>query len=267
MLLSFLCYVASGVVTGILAGLLGLGGGIVIVPMLNFIFEWQGFSPDQVQHLSVGTSFAVIAFTSFSSFRAHNRMGGVDWQIWRRISPGIIFGTLFGSWIAAGLSTAFLRGFFACFLTVVGIQMLLAKKPNPSRELPGKVGMAGVGTGIGLISSFVGIGGGTMSVPFMTWCNVPIRKAVGTSAAIGFPIAIAGTVGYIFNGGGLPELPPWSLGFVYVPALIGLASASMLTAPFGARIAHSLPVDKLKQYFGIFVCIMAVRMFWTAFLR
>lgn len=263
MVAAFLAYLAGGAVAGVLAGLLGVGGGVIIVPMLNMILSWQGMDPEQVQHLSVGTSFAAIAFTSISSTRAHNARGAVRWDIWRSVAPSIIVGTLFGSWVAAGLSSTFLRVFFACFLTVVGIQMLLAAKPKPSRELPGRLGLAGAGAGIGLISSFVGIGGGTMSVPGMTWCNVPMRMAVGTSAAIGFPIAVAGAVGYIWNGWGAPDLPAWSLGFVYLPALVGIMAASVSTVPLGARLAHRLPVDKLKRFFGMFVCLMAVRMFWA----
>ncbi len=261
----FLLYLAGGAIVGVLAGLLGVGGGIVIVPMLNLIFPWAGMSPDQVQHLSVGTSFAAIVFTSISSVRAHNARGGVRWDIWRGVTPAIVAATLFGSWVAAGLSTTFLRVFFACFLTVVGIQMLLAAKPRPSRELPGKLGLAGAGAGIGLISSFVGIGGGTMSVPCMTWCNVPMRVAVGTSAAIGFPIALTGALGYIWNGWGSPDLPEWALGFVYLPGLVGIVAGSVLTVPLGASLAHRLQVNKLKRFFGLFVCVMAARMFWTVF--
>ena len=265
MLITILLYLASGAATGVLAGLLGVGGGIIIVPMLNVLFSWQGMDPEQIQHLSVGTSFAAIVFTSVSSFRAHSKRGAVRWDIWRQVSPGIVGGTLLGAWVAAGLSTAFLRAFFACFLLFVGTQMLMAMKPQASRNLPGASGMAAVGGGIGLISSFVGIGGGTMSVPFMTWCNVPMRIAVGTSAAIGFPIAVAGAVGYIWNGWGASGLPHWSIGFVYLPALAGLVIASMLTAPLGVRLAHRLPVDKLKRFFGLFVYIMAARMFWALF--
>ncbi|MEG2139945.1 MAG: sulfite exporter TauE/SafE family protein [Bilophila sp.] len=263
MLTSLAVYLIGGAVTGILAGLLGVGGGIVIVPLLNVLFAWQGFPADQIQHLSLGTSMAAIIFTSISSFMAHNRRGAVCWSIWRAVTPGILVGTFGGTWIAAGLSTGFLRGFFACFLVIVGTQMLLNMKPKPGRELPGGPQLAGVGGGIGLLSSFVGIGGGTISVPFMSWCNVPIHVAVGTSAAIGLPIALAGAAGYILNGWGVVGLPAGSLGFVYLPALAGLVAASMLTAPLGVRLGHSLPVAKLKRIFGIFIYIMAARMIWT----
>lgn len=262
-MLAFFLYLIGGAGIGILAGLLGVGGGIVIVPLLNAMYAWQGFPADQIQHLSLGTSMAAIIFTSISSFRAHNKRGAVRWDIWKTITPGILIGTFGGTWVAAGLSTHFLRAFFACFLVVVGTQMLLNIKPKASRDLPGHAGMVGVGGLIGLISSFVGIGGGTMSVPFMTWCNVPIRIAVGTSAAIGLPIAIAGTAGYLINGWSVSGLPSGCLGYIYLPALVALVISSMLTAPLGVRLAHSLPVDKLKRFFGIFIYIMAARMLWT----
>ena len=262
MLSSLLLYLASVAVTGIIAGLLGVGGGIVIVPMLGMLFAWQQFPPDQIQHMALGTSFGAIIFTSISSFMAHNRRGAVRWDIWKGVTPGILIGTFGGSWIAAGLSTGTLKGFFACFLVVVGLRMLLNSKPRPGRELPGRAGLWGVGGLIGLISSFAGIGGGTMSVPFMAWCNVPMQIAVGTSAAIGLPIALAGALGYIVNGFGVPDLPRWSLGFIYLPGLVALVAASVLTAPLGVRMAHALPVDKLKRCFGVFVCLMALRMLW-----
>lgn len=263
MLTALAVYLVGGAITGVMAGLLGVGGGIVIVPLLNVLFIWQGFPEDQIQHLSLGTSMAAIIFTSISSFMAHNKRGSVRWNIWREVTPGILIGTFCGTWVAAGLSTGFLRGFFACFLVLVGTQMLLNMKPKASRELPGRAGMAGVGGIIGVVSSFVGIGGGSLSVPFMSWCNVPIHAAVGTSAAIGLPIAVAGAFGYILNGWGVSGLPSGSVGFVYLPALAGLVVASVLTAPLGVRLGHSLPVDRLKRIFGIFIYIMAARMIWT----
>lgn len=256
-------YAVSGIAVGILAGLLGVGGGIIIVPLLNAVFAWQGCSPDVVQHLSLGTSLGTIVFTSISSFRAHNSRGGVRWDIWRQITPGIIIGTLGGSFIAGSLSTAFLKVFFVLFLFVVGTQFLLDLKPKPSRHIPGPLGTGLTGTGIGLISSFVGIGGGTISVPFMTICNIPVKQAVGTSAAIGLPIALSGACGYILSGWGAADLPAYSLGYISLPALAGLVIPSMLTAPLGVRLAHRLPAAGLKRFFGLFVYVMAARMLYT----
>jgi uncharacterized membrane protein YfcA len=164
--------------------------------------------------------------------------------------------------VAAALPSGFLRGFFVCFLFYVAVQMLLDFRPKPGRRLPGPAGTACAGGVIGLVSSLVGIGGGTLSVPFMTFCNVPMHTAVGTSAAIGFPIAVSGALSYIWNGLGVANLPPHSLGYVSLTALVGLASASFCTAPLGAKLAHSLPVPRLKRVFAVFLLIMGARMLW-----
>lgn len=255
-------YLVVGLIAGVLAGLLGVGGGVVIVPMLVFCFVQQGIQPDQIMHLALGTSLASIMFTSISSFMSHHKRGAVEWSIVRRIVPGILLGTFAGTFVASRLSTGFLKGFFCLFLYAVATQMLLNRKPKASRDLPETAGMFGMGSTIGVISALVGIGGGSLSVPFMIWCNVPAHRAIGTSAAIGFPIAIAGAVGYIVNNLGGAGLPAYSVGYVYLPALVGIVCASMLTAPFGVRLAHALPVDKLKRIFALFLYAVATRMAW-----
>ena len=257
-------YIALGAFAGVLAGLLGVGGGLVIVPVLTFIFTAQHLPEGHILHLALGTSLASIMFTSISSLRAHHRRGAVDWIAVRRISFGIMVGTFGGSWVAAQLSTRFLKGFFVVFLYFVATQMLLNIKPKPHRQLPGRTAMFGVGGLIGGVSSLVGIGGGSMSVPFLIWCNIAIHRAIGTSAAIGFPIALAGAVGYVVNGLSEP-LPPYSLGFVYLPALIGIAAASIVTAPLGAKLAHSLPIDKLKKIFALLLVVMGTKMLLSLF--
>jgi uncharacterized membrane protein YfcA len=183
----------------------------------------------------------------------------------RRIVGGILVGTFVGAWIAAQMSTGVLKVFFVVFLFFVGYQMLSGKKPKASRQLPGMVGMSGAGGVIGIVSSLVGIGGGTLSVPFMIWHNIPIHRAIGTSAAIGFPIAVSGTLGYIVNGWGAENLPPWSLGYVSVVALVSIAVMSVLTAPLGVRLAHSLPVDKLKRVFAFILFIVGTKMLISLF--
>jgi len=264
--LSFLlAYLVFGAFAGIIAGLLGVGGGIVVVPALFWFFTAQGFSQELVMQMALGTSLAAIMFTSVSSLRAHHRRGAVVWPIVKAITPGILVGTFLGSCVAAKLSTGFLKGFFVAFLYYVSIQMLLNIKPKAHRQIPGKLGMFGAGLGIGAVSSLVGIGGGTMSVPFMVWCNVAMHTAVGTSAAIGFPIALAGTIGYIINGFGAPNLPSLSFGYIYLPALFGVAAVSVLTAPYGAKLAHKLPVSTLKRFFAVFLLAMATRMLWSMF--
>lgn len=260
-----LTYLGVGAVAGVLAGLLGIGGGLVIVPMLVFCFTLQSIPNEYMMHIALGTSMASIIFTSVSSFLAHHRRGAVDWTVVRRIAPGILVGTFLGSTVAARLSTDFLKGFFAVFLYYVAVQMLSNKKPKPSRELPGNVAMFGVGNTIGVFSSLVGIGGGTLSVPFMMWCNISVHRAIGTSAAIGFPIAIAGTLGYILNGWHTAGLPSYSLGFAYLPALAGIVLASVMTAPLGVRLAHSLPVARLKRVFAVLLFAVGTRMLMGLF--
>lgn len=254
-----LMYLLMGSFIGVVAGLLGIGGGLVLVPLLAFAFGRQGFPYESIMHLALGTSMASIVFTAFSSFMSHHRRGAVRWDIVWSIGPGTLIGTFLGSCVASKLSTALLSAIFVAFLYYVSIQMLLDRKPKASRQLPGKPGMFGVGTFIGVVSSFVGIGGGALSVPFMGWCNVPMRVAIGTSAAIGFPIAIAGTLGYIFSGLHAEGLPEYCFGFIYLPALVGLVCASVMTAPLGAWLAHRLPVKMLKRIFAVVLAIMGTR--------
>jgi len=264
MLTAWLIYIGTGAIAGILAGLLGIGGGLIIVPILNLAFTSQGLPGEYIQHLALGTSLASIMFTSVSSLRAHHQRGAVVWSIVKAITPGILIGTFLGSRVAAHLSTHFLSAFFVIFLYYVAAQMLLNIKPKASREVPGTLGMLGAGGLIGGVSSLVGIGGGTLSVPFMTWCNVPLHTCIGTSAAIGFPIAVAGTAGFLVNGldVGLPGFSSGYLGFIYLPALVGVVVSSVLTAPFGAKIAHNMPVAKLKKTFACLLILVATRMLW-----
>jgi len=260
MLTSLLAYAAMGAVAGVLAGLFGIGGGLVLVPMLAATFPHFGLPGHQIMHLALATSMASIIFTSTSSFLAHNRRGAVDWSVFRRLTPGILAGSFLGSMVASFLPTGFLKGFFSLFLYFVSYRMFRGGKPAGARQLPGTAGMLGSGGIIGVISSWVGIGGGTLTVPFLLWCNVQAHTAVGTAAAIGLPIALAATTGYVAGGLHVGDLPAWSLGFVYLPALLGIVCISVLTAPYGVRLAHSLPVDRLKKAFSVLLFIVATRM-------
>ena len=262
----WLAYIGLGLFAGFFAGMLGLGGGLVMVPLLTMMYAAQvGFPPGEVLHLALGTSIATILFTSLSSLRAHHQHDAVLWKVVIQITPGIFFGTLLGTLFASNVPAKPLALFFTCFVCFVALQMILDLKPKASRELPGIGGVFTVGTGIGAVSALVAIGGGSLTVPFLTWCNVRVQKAIGTSAAIGFPIAVGGSLGYIYNGWGRTDLPPWSLGFVYLPALVWLVPSSMLIAPLGAMLAHRLPVATLKRIFACVLITLAVKMLWSLF--
>jgi uncharacterized membrane protein YfcA len=256
-------YGGLGLVVGFVAGLLGVGGGLIIVPVLIFLLHGQGLAPGLEPQLALGTSLASILFTSLSSMRAHHRHGAVEWPLVRRIAPGIVLGTLAGAVLAAQMPAFVLKVFFVAFLFYAAIQMWLDFKPAPHRELPGRTNTILAGGVIGAVSSWVGIGGGTLSVPFMLWHNVTLHRAIATSSAIGFPIALAGTVGYVLSGWNVAGLPAGSLGFVYLPALLGIVLGSVLTAPLGARTAHRLPIRPLKRIFALLLLALALRMVWT----
>ncbi|HEY0721806.1 MAG TPA: sulfite exporter TauE/SafE family protein [Gammaproteobacteria bacterium] len=253
-------YLLLGVAAGVLAGMLGVGGGLVIVPVLLWLFALQGFDGGVVMHLAVGTSLATIVFTSLSSIRAHHRRGAVLWPVVAQLTPGVILGAWLGAAVANLLPTSSLRTLFAGFELLVAGQMAFEYAASPHRQLPGRFAIGGVGLCIGTVSAVVGIGGGTLTVPFLTWCNVAMRNAVATSAACGLPIALAGAIGFVVSGWHHPALPAASSGYLYWPALFGIALTSMLFAPLGARLAHTLPVRTLKRFFALFLALLGIRL-------
>jgi uncharacterized protein len=246
-----------GIAVGFLAGLLGIGGGMMMVPFLSIILTSKGYPSDYAIKIAVATSLAAIALTSLSSLRAHHRRGAVQWPIVRLLAPGIVLGSLAGAQLAVALPGRVLNVLFAIFVAFSATQMFMNRKPKPTRTLPGSLGTFSVGGLIGLLSSLVGAGGAFISVPFMTWCNVKIHDAVGTSAALGFPIALAGTLGYIWAGQGVPQMPPGSVGCLYLPGLVIISLASISTAPWGARTAHRMDIRPLKKVFAGVLYILA----------
>ncbi len=253
-------YLAIGVTVGFLAGLFGVGGGMIMVPMLVFVFTAKGFPAEHMMHLSLATSMATIVFTSLSSVLAHHRHGAVDWRIARAMAPGIVVGALAATLIAGFIPTRPLAIAFTAFMFYAAARMFFEVKPKPSRQLPGAAGLFGVGAGIGALSSVLAAGGAFLSIPFLARCNVPLKRAVGTAAANGFPIAAAGTAGYVLNGLRVRDLPEGSLGFVYYPALALIVLASMPMAPLGAQLAHRLPVRRLRVIFALMLFAIALRM-------
>lgn len=258
--IEYLSYLLLGAFAGTVAGLLGVGGGLIIVPVLVFIFSGHNFAPEVIVHIAVGTSLASIVITSISSTRAHHAHGAVLWPVFRKLAPGIVVGTFIGAVIADLMNAVSLRTFFGIFELTVAVQMALNIKPNPHRQLPGWFGTSSTGTGIGIVSAIVGIGGGTMTVPFLVWCNTSMQRAVATSAACGLPIAIAGAIGYTVTGLNETRLPANAIGYVYWPAFLGIIITSMLFAPVGARLAHKLPAAKLKKIFALLLAILGIRM-------
>ena len=253
-------YLVLGAGAGVIAGLLGLGGGIVIVPALLYLFILQGMPTDILMHLAVATSLATIVFTSISSTWAHHRHAAVLWRPVIALMPGIILGSLGGAFITHHLPSHTLRITFGIFEILVGLQIGFGFKPRAHSELPGRGGILLAGGGIGALSTVLGIGGGTLTVPFLLWCNVHIRNAVATSSACGLPIAVVGAGALIIAGSAYHGLPSGSTGYVYWPAAVIIILGSIVTAPFGARLAHALPVALLKRIFAVVLAAIGIRM-------
>lgn len=256
----WLAYLAIGAAVGFLAGLLGIGGGAVMVPLLVFVFTAQGLPADHILHVALGTAMASIMFTSVASMRAHHAHGAVDWRIARAIAPGILAGSFVAALAAGSIPTRPLAVMFTALVFYAATQILFDLRPKQTRELPGPAGLFAAGAAIGGVSSLLAAGGAFLCIPFLAWCSVPLRRAIGTAAAVGLPIAAAGSAGYVLQGLRAEDLPSGALGYVYVPALVLVAGASMLAAPWGARVAHRLPVKRLRIVFALLLYAVALRM-------
>lgn len=255
-----LLYFVTGFGAGLFGGLLGLGGGLIVMPVLVALFSAQHIAEPLVMPLALGTSMASIVFTGLASTRAHHARGTVNWLLVRKMALGLASGALLGSALVGNLSSATLKVFFLLFATVAATQMLLVGPPQAHRILPGRVMLFGVGGAIACICSLVGCGTATMAVPFMTGYSVPLRSAIGTTSAMGLPIGLFAVAGYIYNGIDKAGLPAMSLGYVYLPALLAIALGSALAAPLGATLSHRLPVAALKKFFALFLYVVAGKM-------
>lgn len=252
-------YLAIGAATGFFAGLLGIGGGTIIVSSLALMFAAQGFPAGFVMHMAIGTSLAAIMAGAWASFRTHHRHNSVDWPVVRSMTPGMLAGVLAGAVFARFADTAFLKVFFLAFMGLIIAQLVLNLRPKASRALPGRAGLNAMAVFIGVSSSLFGGGAAAIGVPFLTWCNMTTHRAIGTVAAMGFPLAIAGAAGYALAGLSVAGLPPWSAGFVYLPAFVGISISSLLVAPFGARLAHKLKGPTLRRIFAVFLIAIGVK--------
>ncbi|HUH36961.1 MAG TPA: sulfite exporter TauE/SafE family protein [Spongiibacteraceae bacterium] len=258
-MLSLMLFLAVGVVVGLLAGLFGIGGGVIIVPVLILVFTVTGFDAAVLTQLAIGTSLATIIITSVSSALAHHRLGNVDWRIVRALAPGIALGVFAGGQLAGQLSGSLLQLLFGCFGVLVALQMATRFTPTPGRTVPGAGVMMAVGALFGGLSGLFGIGGGSLTVPFLHWCNLSMQRAVAASAACGVPIAVFGALSYLVAGWGRPELPAWSTGFIYWPALLGLALSAAPMTRFGARAAQGLSSARLRQLFAGFLLLVSIQ--------
>jgi uncharacterized protein len=253
----------TGAFTGFCAGLFGIGGGGIMVPLLAMCFGYAGLPQDQIMHFALGTSMAAIIPTAIASILAHHQHRAILWTVAMKFVPGVLIGTFLGSLVATHLSNYFLAIFFALFMAIVAWKMWSNVLPKPSRQLPSSGLLALTGSGIGGISALVAIGGGTMTVPFLLWCNVNLRQAIATSAAVGLPIAITGAIGYAVHVD--QSIKGISIGYLVWPAVLSLACGSVITAPLGAKLTHKLPTEKLKKYFAVFLLFLSVQMLVKVF--
>jgi uncharacterized membrane protein YfcA len=258
-----LAYMLTGAAIGFLAGLLGIGGGMTMVPVLAAMFTAQQFAPEHTVHLALGTGMASILFTSSASVRAHHRLGSVDWSLVQRMGPGMVAGTLLSTTLSGWVAQRTLALAFAVIVYAGATQILLGRKPAAGRTLPGTPALLAIGLLIGVVCGLVSAGGAFMTVPFMLFCGVAMTVAIGTGAALGMPVAVVGTIGYVLGGWRTAGLPTLTLGFVHLPALAGLVAGSVLTAPLGARLAHRLPVTTLRRVFAGLLYLLATKMLWT----
>jgi uncharacterized membrane protein YfcA len=258
-------YVALGAFVGFLAGLLGIGGGFTIVPVLSEVFAHEGFGSAHLLPLAIGTSAATIVFTAFSSARAHHLRGAVDWNIVLPMAPGLAVGALIGPQIASVLPMRVLAAIVGIITWFAAIRMLTSRPPQTTHALPGRSVLFAVGAGIGTIAGMVGTAGAFLSVPFMVRYNVKVHTAVATSAAIGWPVSVVATLSFVLAGLRQSGLPPYSIGYVYLPAVIGIAAASILLAPLGAHVAHTWPVARLRRAFSTLLFVLGAFMLWKAF--
>lgn len=252
--------IGTGLLAGLLAGLLGIGGGLVFVPALLFAFRQQGVAPELAMHLAVGTSLAAIVLTSTSSIAAHARRGSVDWTVFRALLPGLVAGGVLGAALATSVSAPALRLVFGLFLALVAVQLIGGIRAHPGGSVPAAGGAALAGATIGTVSAMVGIGGGTLTVPFLVWCKMPVLRAVGTAAAAGLPLALAGTAGFVVGGWTTAGLPPTATGFVDWATAPAVGVVAMIAAPAGVRLAHRVPGDLLRRMFGFVMLVIAFRL-------
>ena len=252
-------FLMIGLLAGYLAGFLGIGGGFVVVPALTWLLLKDSATAPFAIHMAVATSLATMLVTSLSSIAAHHRKKAIRWPLVKSLAPGLVIGAVLGAFLADCMEGEMLVRVVGVFAILAGLQLVLARKPSGEKPLPGQPGVSMVGLVIGGISSLIGIGGGALTGPWQMWHGIRAQNAVATSAACGYPIAVAGTFAFIFLGAGA-ELPDGALGYIHLPAFAGIAVASALSAPLGAATVHRLPPALVKRLFGVFLLLVGARM-------
>ncbi len=260
MVLTLILFAVIGAFAGLSAGLLGIGGGIIVVPGLAFIFGSFHFPNSIIMHMAAGTSLAAMIFTASASVYSHHKRGAVLWPLFYKMLPGILVGVIAGAILADILSSHILEIIFGIFLIIIAVRMFLLAKPKPTRGLPGPIWLSVISFVVGFKSGLMGIGGGALIVPILTYCNVPMRQASGTSAICGLPIAIVGTIAFLFTGLDAHNLPQWSTGYIYWPAALAVAIFSVIFVYVGGKLALRLPVNTLKRIFAVILAVMAIKL-------
>lgn len=260
MLEAMLLYLLFGSMVGILAGLMGAGGAMLLVPILHFTLEKQGVDPSIIHHMAIATTMANILFTSTAATYSHHKRGVVPWRAVAWMVPGILAGAFAGSYVTAYIAAKPLTIAFSCFLVYGAVQMFVQIRPKASHSMPGVFGKLLIGAFIGTLSGLLGIGGAAITLPILLVCGLPVLSVIAAAGAFGFPIAVAGCIGFALTAWDYANLPQYSLGFIYLPALLGLVPSSMLTAGLGVKLSHTLPQKYVRRGVGVFMLVMAARL-------
>lgn len=258
----FLASLLLGIVAGVSAGLFGIGGGALIVPVLSWLLAARQFNPEQIMLVAVATSLATALFTSAASVHTHHKLGNIDWRRAFRLSPSLLAGAVGGAVLAGYISAELLRWFFIAYLLYTSVQMAVPKLAAVAAHGGRQYLDYPMGLLIGVLSAILGIGGGTMTVPYLAGGGLPMKNAVATSSTCALPIALSAAASYVVLGWHAYNLPAGSLGYIYLPAFAGIVTTSIFTAPLGAKLAHRLPARRLKRYFAVVLLLIAIKMAW-----
>ena len=257
--MEWLSFAIAGIFAGLIAGLLGLGGGLIIVPVLVLLFNWQGMATEQIMHMAIGTSMMTICVTALASLTAHQQQQNIHWQAVRKLIGGLMLGGFFGAWLASRLSGEALQQFFAVFALLMAIRVWIKLPHSGYPQLLKSAAATSFGSLTGVLSAFVGIGGGTLVVPYLLLAGLPVKRAIGSAAACGLPIALSAVAGFIIWAP--KSTDDWQTGYIYWPAFFAIALTSSICAPLGVKLAKRLPETLLRQLFSFALLLVAIYFF------